>query len=300
MAVTRYDKTVSRRSHRANGLLGLKPANNPARRPATSHATSCATCRRSPTTRANISLCRCRSRPEAARRAHAGSSVESLAHFLFCLAVMELIEQIAKVSHRSTVWRTKLCRNQGAGFALCTRSVTHSRCLSEETAYSAAIARALWRFTFCHGDWGREARPVVASGDRDQHMASVKRAGLSSLIVGAVLGAVGSARQSAPVVTQNPDAVVVYAAGMAPCSTWIASRKARLRDDIRAEQLKAFLYGYATAINVIAMPLEPSLDGHDGAHIDAFLDSYCAAHPQDIFLRAVQELIDEIHPASAK
>ena len=131
-------------------------------------------------------------------------------------------------------------------------------------------------------------------------MASVKRAAVPLLIAGAALGAVGSARQSAPVVTQNPDAVVVYAAGMAPCSTWIVSRKARLRDDIRAEQLKAFLYGYATAINVIAMPPEPSLNGTDGTHIDAFLDGYCGAHPEEIFLRAVQALIDEIHPAPLK
>jgi hypothetical protein len=131
-------------------------------------------------------------------------------------------------------------------------------------------------------------------------MASVKRTGLRLLIAGAVLSVVGTARQSAPVVTQSPDGVIVYAAGMAPCSTWIASRKARLRDDIRAEQLKAFLYGYATAINVIAMPPEPSLDGTDGIHIDAFLDSYCAAHQQEMFLRAVQALIDEIHPTSQK
>ena len=109
-----------------------------------------------------------------------------------------------------------------------------------------------------------------------------------------------AAQQPSPVLTQTPDAVIVYAAGTAPCSVWLVSRGANLRADIRAAQLKAFLYGYATALNVVSVPTEPSLGGTDKKYIDAFLDWYCAENPQELFLRAVQALIDEIHPDKSK
>ena len=118
------------------------------------------------------------------------------------------------------------------------------------------------------------------------------------LIVWSAVSVGIAAQETSPVLTQNPDAVIVYAAGTAPCSVWLASRGANLRGDIRAAQLKAFLYGYATAVNVISVPTEPSLGGADKKYIDAFLDRYCAENPEEMFLRAVQALIDEIHPGS--
>jgi hypothetical protein len=128
-------------------------------------------------------------------------------------------------------------------------------------------------------------------------MPSIKQTLLLGVLISwHTVGTSVGARESAPAVQQTPDAVMVYPVGTASCSIWLDSRAEPLAKDIRAVQMKAFLYGYATAINVTAIPKEPALGTLEAAGIDAFLDDYCTQHPTSIFLRAVQALVEEIHP----
>src|SRR5688500_6419963 len=100
---------------------------------------------------------------------------------------------------------------------------------------------------------------------------------------------------------QEPQ-IAIYTLGQESCGTFVEAYENRINKmDVRLAQFRAFAVGYATAFNLLAPNRFPSgaktldvLGGTQVAAQDTFLVTYCRANPFNSFVRALNELFDEL------
>jgi hypothetical protein len=90
----------------------------------------------------------------------------------------------------------------------------------------------------------------------------------------------------------------IYVPGSSSCGLWLEVREHPRPNDARLVQFESFLFGYASAYNWYVDG--PRRDGmRNVLHVDvygqrAFIDKYCREHPTDVFLNAVNALIQDL------
>ncbi len=80
--------------------------------------------------------------------------------------------------------------------------------------------------------------------------------------------------------------------GAAPCGTWTSQRQ--LPDQALALSNQTWVLGYITAYNEYLATSGNVAAGTDSDGIAAWIDTYCAAHPQDDLAHAARALIEDL------
>jgi hypothetical protein len=91
-----------------------------------------------------------------------------------------------------------------------------------------------------------------------------------------------------------PNTYTVLAFGNLSCGNYLSHRQSEADGDLISDAMFAWLMGYLTAYNDYG-PGDGNITGNtDSSGVQAWLDSYCQAHPLDRLVAAAQALVAEL------